>query len=219
MKGLGIHNRSAFSIIELMTVMGIIAICSALALTAVSSIGGGTSITKAGGDIASLLEQARTHAMAQNTYVWVGFRQDDMDTLSAAVVASRNGEPQPIVTDAAASPSDVIQLGAIQRFKNIRMVVAPSGAGRATVGANAQLAELAIPILRFGAGKGGNHREFTNQVVQFNNRGEAKIASGSFQKIVEIGLQASANGTVRDPNNYAAVQLGALTGSVTVFRP
>lgn len=212
-------KHEAFSILELLAVIGIISLCSVMVIAAVSSIGGGTSITKAGGDVASLLEQARTHAMAQNTYVWVGFRQDDMDTLSAAVVASRNGEPQPIVTDAAASPSDVIQLGGIQRFKNVRMVVAPSGTGRATVGASAQLAGLITPIIRFGAGKGGNHRDFTNQVVQFNNRGEAKIASGSFQKIVEIGLQASANGSVRDPNNYAAVQLGALTGSVTVFRP
>ncbi len=214
-----VQRKSAFSILELLVVIGIIAICSVMAITAVSSIGRGTSMTKAGGDIASLLEQARAHAMAQNTYVWVGFQQHDTDTLSAAVVASRNGEGVPAITDAAASPSDVIQLGTIQQFKNVRLVTAPEGSTRTNVSGNAQLAQLMTPIVSFKAGKGATQRNFNTQVVQFNSRGEARIASGALQKIVEIGLQASSKGAVRDPNNYAAVQIGALTGAVTVYRP
>lgn len=213
------QDARGFSLIELLTVVGLIAMLSVFVMTAFNSIGRGGTMSRAGGDIAALLEQARTHAMAQNTYVWVGFHQISPDTLAAAVVASRSGDSAPAVTDAGASPSDVVQLGPVRRFPNIRMAVAPESAARSTVEASGQLSLQTAPILRFSVGTGAKQIPFSSHVIQFNPRGEARIAAGQMRKIVEIGLQLSANGAIRDPQNYAALQVGALSGSVTVFRP
>jgi len=67
----------AFTLIELIVVMAIIVALMGLMLPAFNGIKGGSDLTKAAYDIAGLLEQARTYAMAQHTYVFVGIVEVD----------------------------------------------------------------------------------------------------------------------------------------------
>jgi type II secretory pathway pseudopilin PulG len=58
-------------------VIGIIAILMVLVMPAFTKIKAGNDITTAAYTIAGALEQGRTCAMANNTYVWVGFYEED----------------------------------------------------------------------------------------------------------------------------------------------
>ena len=74
-------------------------------------------------------------------------------------------------------------------------------------------------ILTFKIGSGSHQVEFNQQVIQFNSRGEAKMKADTLLKTMEIGLQTASSGTIRNPENYVAIQLGGLSGAVVLYRP
>jgi type II secretory pathway pseudopilin PulG len=77
--------------VELLVVVSIILVMMGLMVPAFNAIKGGGDVTKAAYDIAGILEQARTYAMANNTYVWVGFFEEDGSRLSQTPAASGVG--------------------------------------------------------------------------------------------------------------------------------
>src|SRR5262249_13686406 len=64
---------SAFTLLELLIVIGIIALLFVLIVPAFTYIKGGTDVTSAAYTVKGVLETARTYAKANNTYTWVGF--------------------------------------------------------------------------------------------------------------------------------------------------
>jgi len=203
-----------FSLIELLTVIAIIAVLAVLTMSAFTSVGRAGNLTKTGNDIAGLLEQARSLAMARNTYVWVGFHEGPEDTLMVAGVSSRIGTMHPQAVD-------LLPLGPIKRFQRIELVALPEdaphrGAGEGSV---AQLALVENAVFSFVFKSGSEDTTFNQRVIQFNNRGESRIDADELYKVVEIGLQSAIDGNVHKPNNYVAVHVGGLTGSVSVHRP
>ena len=197
--------RSAFSLIELLVVIAIIAVLAALALPAFNSIRNASGLTKTASDIAGILEQARAYAMAPYTYVWVGFQTNQAngtDTLIVGVISSKTGSSNP--------SNNVVQLGKITRFENVQLVPnLPANSGSRPA-ANVQLVDA-------------TNFAFTNwantQVIRWDSRGEARISASQLSRIIEIGLQGSAGGAVRNASNNAAVQIGGLSGAVIVYRP
>src|SRR5207247_9202635 len=71
--------RAAFTLIELMIVVGIIAVLLVLIAPAFTTIKSGTDVTSAAYTIKGVLETARTYAKANNTYAWVGFYEENTD--------------------------------------------------------------------------------------------------------------------------------------------
>lgn len=71
-------RSSGFTLLELLVVMGIIAVLVVLVAPAFTNIKAGNDITAAAYTISGVLEQGRNYAMANNTYVWVGFYEEDM---------------------------------------------------------------------------------------------------------------------------------------------
>lgn len=69
---------SAFTLLELLAVIGIIAILLVLVAPAFTTIKSGSDTTTAAYTITGVLEQGRSYAMANNTYVWVGFYEEDI---------------------------------------------------------------------------------------------------------------------------------------------
>jgi hypothetical protein len=58
--------------------MGIVALLMVLIAPAFTTIKGGTDVTSAAYTIKGVLDTARTYAMANNTYTWVGFYEEDV---------------------------------------------------------------------------------------------------------------------------------------------
>ncbi len=96
------RNRG-FTLVELLVVLAIVAIISTLVVFALPSISGSRDLTKSAYMLAGALEQARTYAMANNTYSWVGFFEEDgsqpstnpattgIGRLVISIVASQDG--------------------------------------------------------------------------------------------------------------------------------
>jgi prepilin-type N-terminal cleavage/methylation domain-containing protein len=96
-------GKSGFSLVELLSVMVIIAVMATLALPSIRSLNSSLKFNQNLSQIIGNLEQARSYAVGQNTYVWVAFypldgshltgSQQDMsgDHLVMATYASSDG--------------------------------------------------------------------------------------------------------------------------------
>src|SRR6266576_3500827 len=104
-------TRRAFTLIEMLVVMGIIAILMVMVAPAFTSLKSAGDVTNAAYGIHGLLDNARTYAKANNTYVFVGFAEVDSSVdssvtpqvttgsapygrVAVAVVASKDGTRQ-----------------------------------------------------------------------------------------------------------------------------
>src|SRR5438477_8600538 len=110
-------GQRGFSLIELLVVIAIIVLVTALIVPAFTSIKSASDVTTTAYTIKGVLEQARTYAMANNTYTYVGFYEEAADTSSSAsvhpagvgrvildVVASSNGSRYKTSTVDASNP-------------------------------------------------------------------------------------------------------------------
>src|SRR6266480_8137311 len=77
-----VQRRRAFTLLEMLVVMGIIAILMVLLAPAFTSIKSAGDVTGAADTVKGVLDQARTYAKANNTYTWVGFYEEDVSTPS-----------------------------------------------------------------------------------------------------------------------------------------
>ena len=74
----GPHSfRPGFTLLELLVVIAVIAILLALVAPAVTSLKKSDDLIAAAFAITGVLEQARHYAMANNTYTWVGFYEEN----------------------------------------------------------------------------------------------------------------------------------------------
>lgn len=68
---------SAFTLVELMVVIGLMTLLLALMIPALNPLKTAADLTSAGYRINGALQQGRAFAMANNTYVWVGFYEEN----------------------------------------------------------------------------------------------------------------------------------------------
>src|SRR6266536_5211361 len=96
-----VKAQRAFTLLELLVVIGIIAVLLVLLAPAFTTIKSAGDITSAAYTIKGVLDTARTYAKANNTYTWVGFYEEDVSTttpgtagvgrLVMSIVASKDG--------------------------------------------------------------------------------------------------------------------------------
>src|SRR5436190_23823318 len=86
-----LRERFAFTLLELMVVIGIIAILMVLIAPAFTTIKTGNDVTTAAYTIKGVLDQARTYAKANNTYTWVGFFEENVSQPSTNPATAGTG--------------------------------------------------------------------------------------------------------------------------------
>src|SRR5947199_6299418 len=94
-------REGGLTLVELLIVVGIIAVLLVLIAPAFTYIKGGTDVTSAAYTIKGVLDTARTYAKANDTYTWVGFFEEDVSSttpgmpgvgrLVMSIVASKDG--------------------------------------------------------------------------------------------------------------------------------
>ena len=226
-------KRRGFSLIELLSVLVVISIVSALVVTAMNSLGKADGFNNATTTLSTLLEQARAYAMANNTYVFVGIEETDA---SQPAGGAQNPGIGRLGIQAFASQDGTLNLAAgnrqaIDRLQILNNLHIPASLS-ATSGtlANRPSADYSLgsstgstsyPTVSSGNIITAGNFTFT-KVIAFDALGVVHIptspAISGFQYI-EIDAEPT-NGTVISTNttNVSAIQIDATTGAVTVFR-
>jgi prepilin-type N-terminal cleavage/methylation domain-containing protein len=142
-------REGGFTLLELLVVIGIIALLMALVVPAFTNIKSGGDVINAVYGIQGLLENARTYAKANHTYVFVGFAEVDSSVdssvtpqvttgstpygrVAVAVVASKDGTRQCQYTTSTqgsdwtanySNGSHLVALGKLERYENLHFLV------------------------------------------------------------------------------------------------
>ena len=85
-------SETAFTLLELMVVVSIIAILMVLVVPAFTNLKSAGDVTSAAYTIKGVLDTARTYAKANNTYTWVGFLRKTSRTLNQRQVRPASGD-------------------------------------------------------------------------------------------------------------------------------
>ena len=211
--------------------ISIMAIMMVAVLPAFNGIKGAGDVTRVAFDVAGTLEQARSYAMANNTYVFVGFTErNGTDATQAGVgqilmvaMGSMDGTRNFVRQDDP-SKSNLIPLTKLRRIENMHIEDSLPNSGTMSrppvddacrVGNDAFLAQNSFTVP--GNSSGGT---FT-KIIQFDPRGTASIQSGtvSIPHWMEIGLVAARGSAVVSKTNCAALVLDGVTGSAKIYRP
>ena len=137
---------SAFTLLELLIVVGIVGLLLALIAPAVTYIKGGTDVTSAAYTIKGVLDTARTYAKANNTYAWVGFYEEDASQASTnpatpgpgrivvSIVASKDGSEVYTSVGGPAADMDLtgtrlLQVGKLIKLENMHLRTFANGLG------------------------------------------------------------------------------------------
>ena len=141
------RSASAFTLIELLTVIAIMSMMMALIAPMLLGLKGTRDMGSSAAQIAGTLDQARAYAMANNTYVFVGIAEVDASVdssarpqvnagaspygrVAVAVVASRDGtkHSSTVTTDQGSDWQStygkgdyLTALGKLQRFENLHL--------------------------------------------------------------------------------------------------
>jgi len=241
------RGHDAFSLVELMIVTAIMILVSAFLAPAFRSLKSAGDVTNPAYTIKGVLDQAATYARANNTYVWVGFYEENASQSSTnpasagigrlviSVVASNDGT---IIYDPS-SPAKIdttklIQLGKLTKIDNVHLWThtdTPSETGstfdtRPNVASTYCIGDLSPPSSTTPFQYPVRNPEPAEQyrfvkVVQFSPSGQARIGNNNYslKGANEIGLRPT-QGTAVDTNspNVVAIQFGGAGGNVTIYR-
>lgn len=125
--------------------MGIMVALMALLAPAFTSMKSAGDVTGAAYTVKGVLDQARTYAMANNTYTWVGFFEEDVSQSSTnpatkgtgrvvlSIVASKDGttayDPNSGTNPDPVDPSKLTQIGKLTKLDNVHLpIFADAGA-------------------------------------------------------------------------------------------
>jgi len=232
-------REGGFTLIELLVVMAIIGILMVLVAPAFTNIKSGTDVTSAANTVKGVLDTARTYAMANNTYTWVGFYEENVSSTTPAaagmgrlvmtIVASKDGT-NVALSAGPINATTLTQVGKLTKIENVHLATnLPVGSGaspsltfdtRRPVASTYCLGDTANSTTPFQYPAGSPYTFM--KAVQFSPRGEAQInnSTNSLQTAAEIGLVPThGNATPSSlPANVVAIQLTGVGGNVIIYR-
>lgn len=238
--------RRGFSLIELLVVVAIIAILAAFAIPAFNSIKGADSVTNAATEVAGALENAATYARAANTYVWVGFFEENgavpsttpptagVGRLVVASVFSKDGTQiiDPSGSGQSIPATRIGQLGRMIKLDSIHLADLPNPVAPNAKGAGTNFDERPSVVSGSVVSRIGDSTPATasfpftvaqytfEKVIQFSPEGIAVIdGNPAVAPWIEIGLQPARGDEVDAANpNVAALQISGINPQVRTYR-
>lgn len=234
----GLRNRTSggFTLIELMIVITITILLAVISIQSFSSMGRNQAIGKATGDLVSILEMARSHAMANNSYVYVGFYKPSSDDLAKAggnacvyvsMAATIDGTSG--YEDGTWTPS-LVSLAKLQRLEGVSLVPVDSiktylpnvDMTFTSLDAATTTALTTFTARDLGFGPRNSVGTF-DLVIQFKPNGGANVvtdlSSQTVPHYVAVGLVPSAGQSATASANCSLIRVDGVTGFVRFYRP
>lgn len=175
--------RGAFTLLELLIVVGITVVLLVLLAPAFTTIKSAGDVTSAVYGIQSLLENARTYAKANHTYVFVGFAEVDSSVspsaspqiagngrVAVAVVASKDGTRQFNYatsnqgndwTANYSNGANLIAIGKLQRYENLHFLGVNFGSWLPSAHPNSNMARYQPTSTTYNLGTSGSVTPFS----------------------------------------------------------
>jgi Tfp pilus assembly protein FimT len=226
------HHPSirAFTLVEMLVVIGIIVAMMAFAVPAITSLAGSRTMTANVDALSDLLDFARTEAQARSTYVWVGFANlpttDSANSsgnhqVAAAAFWSTDGTPT--AADGALKP-----LSKLVRLDGTRIVRGSQAGGDLSPEMQKILPTSENPTPLATASTGKNLPDFSNirfvQTLTFTPQGEVLLVAepsptAQVNQIIDIGLKRMRgdNPDAFNPDD-GAIWLYGTTGRTRTWR-
>jgi prepilin-type N-terminal cleavage/methylation domain-containing protein len=211
------RRRGGFTIIELLTVVSIMVVISTATISVVPSLLQSNRFTQNVILVSALFDQARQHAITNNTYVWVAFT--DLPTANPSegawvvVLESKEGVDAFQWNSGSVKLSDYPQMGLLGKVRNLSDLNISSSSGTSyswlpTVSSSGTPApiNLTVPFA-------GKNLVF-KKAIQFTPTGEAKIAATT-TPYVDMEIERA---TQETSPNIAVLRVAGITGKTTVFR-
>jgi type II secretory pathway pseudopilin PulG len=233
---LSVNARRAFTLLELLIVIGIMIALTALVVPAFTNLKSSNDLTSAANATKDALDTARTYAKANNTYTWVGFAGSIGTTAASvtgrvqvAIVASKDGTSL-WSANGSLPPASLTQIGKMITLDNVHIgdtgtpdsTVGSDFENRATVDANYKIASAANTAYPFTV-----QQTTFNKWIQFSPRGEALVDGGTFSIVhySEVGVLPT-HGTAlavtqsggKYLGNVVAIQISGYGGGVRLYR-
>ncbi len=216
-------SQRAFTLVEMLTVMAIIALLSLSVPALQSALTSGTFNSNTS-QMNDLLKGAYSAALARNTYVWVGLTQ----------LSNNGGVGMSFIYSQSGSATDINAQATLYKpviLKNLSLTNIPANVmtNRITAGSIAQVFSSSNTLnvsgttdrVTFSTTIEGtsqtlmtNDAQSTSAIIEITPTGQVSIASKKYAW-VEIGLKPT-NGNSRE---MAALQMNAFTGRVVQYLP
>jgi len=194
-------SRLGFSLIELLTVVAMIGLLSALIAPAVSSIGKATSLVTAGNKLAALVDQARQNSMAKN--VMTALLMTDQGAGNwAAVLMEYSAE--------GASP----QWKTITKWENLPTGVLVNTNDSSFITNSGVALHFVAPALNY---RGNPVSSYASRIF-LPNGGLSTPTDPAQIKLVE-GIVQGGSTTYTRPANFYTIAIVGATGRTKIVRP
>jgi prepilin-type N-terminal cleavage/methylation domain-containing protein len=250
-----------FTLVEILTVLSIVAILAVLSMPAVSGLQQSGNFDKSLYSISDSLNLARSYAVAENTYVYVGLTEVDrtqspsaspqnpgMGRVAMSIVATSDGTSDATSWNTTGTTgSNLQQVRQVQTFDGFHIAstafptTATGGMARPTnvtttplllPAANSPALPFSLPLGSTSSSGKYNFSNINSQVICFNPQGQALIPTKVAGAVVlqpaqwlELDVQPM-KGTATPATlsnakqgNQAALIVGGVSGSVTIYRP
>jgi prepilin-type N-terminal cleavage/methylation domain-containing protein len=236
-------RQRGFSLLELLAVITIMAILASLAVLSFRGMNSSGNFNKAVDEISGILEQGRSYAMGQNTYVWIVLYENapanSPTSVFVAAFASGDGTdpfgwsstPATVtVPPGTVNGTTLTQIIRVHRYKglNLETTTLPSApSNSATPATNpATPPATAAPVFQLTTQSDAGQIQLANAgtgaistywLIQFTPTGAARTSANPIDS-VWLGMQPSLSATGVDTHNIASIKVSGLTGAVAVYR-
>ena len=211
------QGKEGFSLVELLVVIAIISLLGVMAAPVVSSLMGAKTLDRGTYDLAGVLEQARSEAVARQTYVWVGIKPvptANGQEIQVAMVCSRDG------TGTNTDPSNLTNLSKVLHFPNLSLV-AWSGLKASTQNLFTKATPVSVSSNVAGIAFTSGQTQFEGTTLTFTPEGEVLLkgaarSSDGFNPWIDVSLRLAHGTTVAPGADDASVLIEGATGSVKI---
>ncbi|XHR26830.1 MAG: Tfp pilus assembly protein FimT/FimU [Chthoniobacteraceae bacterium] len=204
-------RNGAFTLVEMMVAMVLIALLSVVSRPAVSALTGAGTVNRAIGDLSGALDLARAYAMAQSTYVRVGF---------CNVPTAADGAQTVVLTlysrDGTLDASDAEGMASAAWMPAAKPLLLRNLCVNDALGAVNDSTPSATNIPAFVRSVPGVGSVSFTSCIQFDPSGEARVQLSGVSRFIKIGMKRSL-GSNSDANPFV-VRLAGVSGAITVLR-